>query len=240
MAALLLRLLVFAHLLDCGHDIGIGPAAADVPLISSFTDASSGPHGSLSKPTADMIGPTCNSRTGIRRRQRMPPAWEQRVGCAEALNGCDLFPIVHQARLRHEFTRRPFTCTVQAPHCPCHSPSLVPVESNGLTDAIEQRRPRVDAKLAVLAVNAQRDGTAALMFARPQMPRRTAPRYDRSGRGTSRAQKKCRRVGFDGLDGESSPIQPPCPKWCCNRDRLYAELDSRRHRPPSACLQVTS
>src|SRR6267143_2399910 len=30
-------------------------------------------------------------------------------------------------------------------------------ESNGLTDAIEERRPRVDAKLAVLAVDAQRD-----------------------------------------------------------------------------------
>src|SRR6267143_3156867 len=30
-------------------------------------------------------------------------------------------------------------------------------ESNGLTDAIEERSPRVDAKLAVLAVDAQRD-----------------------------------------------------------------------------------
>src|SRR6266850_5913457 len=35
-------------------------------------------------------------------------------------------------------------------------------ESNGLTDAIEERRPRVDAKLAVLAVDAQRDRDRAL------------------------------------------------------------------------------
>jgi len=35
-------------------------------------------------------------------------------------------------------------------------------KSNGLTYAIEERRPRVDAKLAVLAVNAQRDRDGAL------------------------------------------------------------------------------
>src|ERR1700730_2562945 len=35
-------------------------------------------------------------------------------------------------------------------------------ESNSLTDAIEERRTRVDAKLAVLAVDAQRDRDCAL------------------------------------------------------------------------------
>ena len=35
-------------------------------------------------------------------------------------------------------------------------------ESNGLTDAIEERRPRVDSKVAVLAVDAQRDRNRAL------------------------------------------------------------------------------
>jgi hypothetical protein len=31
------------------------------------------------------------------------------------------------ARLRHELTRLPFTCTVHAPHCPWSQPFLVPV-----------------------------------------------------------------------------------------------------------------
>jgi hypothetical protein len=31
-------------------------------------------------------------------------------------------------------------------------------ESNSLTDAIEERRPRVNAQLVVLAIDAQRDG----------------------------------------------------------------------------------
>src|SRR5260370_27530189 len=35
-------------------------------------------------------------------------------------------------------------------------------ESNGLTDAIEERRPRIDAKLEVLAVDPQRDRDRAL------------------------------------------------------------------------------
>src|SRR6266849_4221102 len=35
-------------------------------------------------------------------------------------------------------------------------------ENNGLTDAIEERRSRVDAKLEVLAVDAQRDRDRAL------------------------------------------------------------------------------
>src|SRR5262245_39468071 len=38
---------------------------------------------------------------------------------------------------------------------------LRPGESNRLTDAIEQRRPRINAKLPVLAVDTQRDGDRA-------------------------------------------------------------------------------
>jgi len=61
------------------------------------------------------------------------------------------------ARLRHEFT--PLRS-----HAPCMrrigviAALLGSGESNGLTDAIEERCPWVNAKLVVLAVDAQRDG----------------------------------------------------------------------------------
>ena len=72
-----------------------------LPLISSFTAASSGPHGSLSNATADMIWPDVQY-----------PHWYPSqatnaacMGCnasgvAEALNGCDLFPVVHQGQAK--------------------------------------------------------------------------------------------------------------------------------------------
>src|SRR5436190_24379272 len=76
-------------------------------------------------------------------------------------------------------------------------------ESNGLTDAIEQRCPRVNAKLAVLAVNAQRDrdrphdvwlvrnclGRAARLGSTVRL-RRSEPRNDCGCRSASRGPKK--------------------------------------------------
>src|SRR5207245_9033310 len=76
-------------------------------------------------------------------------------------------------------------------------------ESDGLTDAIEQRCPRVDPELAILAVNAQRDrnraldvwlvrhgrGGAARLGSCVRL-RRSAPRYDCCCRRTSRSPKK--------------------------------------------------
>src|SRR5947208_15747556 len=76
--------------------------------------------------------------------------------------------------------------------------------SNGLTDAIQARRPRIDAKLAVLTVNAQRNrdrardirpvptcrGRGALPWSVVRV-RRRAHRNDRGGRGISRRPKKC-------------------------------------------------
>src|ERR1700675_1343055 len=82
-------------------------------------------------------------------------------------------------------------------------------ESNGLTEAIQQRRPRIDAKLVVLAVNAQLDWDRALdvrpartCCGRVAVPgsavrvRRYARRNDCCRRSTSRGQKKCPAGGI--------------------------------------------
>ncbi len=90
-----------------------------LPLINSFTAASSGPHGSLSSATADMIWPDVQY-----------PHWYPSCATKAACIGCIASgvprpsivvissPSCISARLRHEFTRRPFTWTVQAPHWP--------------------------------------------------------------------------------------------------------------------------
>src|SRR5215475_5850665 len=90
-----------------------------LPLISSFTSASSAPQGSLSNATADMIWPDVQY-----------PHWYPSHATNAACMGCKLSgvpspsmvvissPSCITARLRHELTRLPFTCTVHAPHCP--------------------------------------------------------------------------------------------------------------------------
>src|SRR5687767_5950465 len=45
---------------------------------------------------------------------------------------------------------------------PVVTPFFCSGESNGFTDAVEQSRPRIDAKVAVLAVDAQGDRSCAL------------------------------------------------------------------------------
>src|SRR5216684_6855227 len=99
-----------------------------LPLISSFTSASSGPQGSLSSATADMIWPDVQY-----------PHWYPSKATKAACIGCSASgaprpsivvissPSCIRARLRQELTRRPFTCTVHAPHCPWSQPFLVPV-----------------------------------------------------------------------------------------------------------------
>src|ERR1700694_743713 len=75
-------------------------------------------------------------------------------------------------------------------------------QSDGLTDAVEERRPRVDPKLAVLSVDAQRDGDRAFdvrpcrsFRGRGALPGRavrvlrSAPRNDRSRRASCRLEK---------------------------------------------------
>src|ERR1700724_3131454 len=88
-----------------------------LPLISSLTAASSGPHGSLSSATADIIWPDVQY-----------PHWYPSQATNAACMGCNASggprpsmvvissPSCIKARLRHEFTRLPFTCTEQPRH----------------------------------------------------------------------------------------------------------------------------
>src|ERR1700722_17445435 len=101
-----------------------------LPLISSFTAASSGPHGSLSNATADMICPEVQY-----------PHWYPSHATNAACIGCNASgeprpsivvissPSCIRAKLRHEFTRLPFTCAVHAPHWPWSQPFFVPVRA---------------------------------------------------------------------------------------------------------------
>src|SRR2546422_5311244 len=101
-----------------------------LPLINSFTAASSGPQGSFSSATADMIWPDVQY-----------PHWYPSLATKAACIGCNAsgvprpsivvisFPSCIRARLRQESTRLPFTCTVHAPHCPWSQPFLVPVSA---------------------------------------------------------------------------------------------------------------
>src|SRR5262245_55687421 len=99
-----------------------------LPLISSLTSASFGPQGSLSNATADMIWPDVQY-----------PHWYPSKATHAACIGCKLSGVPRpcmvvisprscmHARVRHEVTRLPFTCTVHAPHCPWSQPFFVPV-----------------------------------------------------------------------------------------------------------------
>src|SRR5882724_12676892 len=110
--------------------LAYAPQRQILPLINSFTAASSGPHGSLSNATPDMIWPEVQY-----------PHWYPSQPTNAACMGCNASgvprpsmvvissPSCIKARLRHEFTRLPFTCTVHAPHCPWSQPFLVPVRA---------------------------------------------------------------------------------------------------------------
>src|SRR5258708_12390451 len=97
-------------------------------LMICLPAASSGPHGSLSNATADMICPDVQY-----------PHWYPSQATNAACIGCNApgeprpsmvvisAPSCIKARLRHEFTRLPFTCTVHPPHSPCSHPFFFPV-----------------------------------------------------------------------------------------------------------------
>src|SRR5260370_39208635 len=92
------------------------PQRQMLPLISSLTAASSGPHGSLSNATADMICPDVQY-----------PHWDPSQATNAACIGCNApreprpsmlvisVPSCFNASLRHEFTHPPFTYTRHAP-----------------------------------------------------------------------------------------------------------------------------
>ena len=138
----------------------------------------------------------------------------QRVGRAEALNGCDLFPVVHhgqaKARIHAPAVHMHRTCAA----LPVVAALLRSGESNGLTEAIQQRRPRIDAKLVVLAVDVQRDRDPPSMFG-PSAQLRSrglcaaAVLFACAGTHAARivaaavfpvVKRNVRRVGFEGPD----------------------------------------
>src|SRR5258705_12013611 len=86
----------------------------------------------------------------------------QRVGCAQALYRCNLFPVMHQSQTKTRVHAPAIHMHRTCAALPVITALLCPGKSNGFTDAIEQRRTRVDAKLAVLAVDAQGDRDRAL------------------------------------------------------------------------------
>ena len=150
-------------MLDRGHDIGVGPAAADVAAhqflhvrvvgTARFLEQRDGRHDLAGRAIAALIAVAGNER----RLHRM-----QCVGRAQALDGGDLVPVVHQGEAQ---------AGIHAPAVHMHrARAALPViaalfrsgEGDGLAEAIEQRRPRIDAKLVVLAVDAQRDRDRAL------------------------------------------------------------------------------
>ena len=152
------RLRPSANLLDRGHDIGIGAAAADVAAHQFLHGRVVGTARFLEQRNRrhDLAGRAISALVSVAgdecRLHRM-----QCVGRAEALDGRDLVPVVHQGQAQagihapaiHVHRARAALAVITA--------LLRSGESNGLAEAIEQRRSRIDAKLVLLAIDAQRD-----------------------------------------------------------------------------------
>src|SRR6266853_4582186 len=189
-----------------------------LPLISSFTAASSGPHGSLSNATADMICPDVQY-------PHWYPSWATNAACI----GCNASgaprpsmvvispPSCIKARLRQEFTRLPFTCTVHAPHCPWSQPFFVPVRatvSRRQSSSVVRGSTRSWWSLPLMRSVI---GTAPSRFGPPAVaapePLRTAVLFASAGTHAAMTvvaavppvvKRNVRRVGFDGPDFGSS------------------------------------
>jgi len=116
-------------------------------------------------------------------------------------------------------------------HCTCAALPVVTAllrsgESNGLTNAIEERRTRVDAKLAVLAIDAQRDRDRALdvrasaisateaLSALVLLPcAGTDAPMPTAAAVVPVLRRNSRRVGFEGSDFGSSRIKASVRMW---------------------------
>src|ERR1700682_4026228 len=117
-----------------------------LPLINSFTSASSGPQGSLSSATADMIWPDVQY-----------PHWYPSnatkaacVGRTKALDRCDLFPVMHQGQAQARV--HPAAVHVHGARAALSVVAALLCSGKGdrLTNAIEQRRPQVNEKPLLL------------------------------------------------------------------------------------------
>ena len=88
------------------------------------------------------------------------------------------FPCERTARVRHEFTRRPSTWTVQAPQAPRSQPFFVPVRSKMLAQSVEQGDPWLDRQWMSLSVHLEHDVDHVL---RPHRLGHCRARGDRPG-----------------------------------------------------------
>src|SRR2546425_2229934 len=196
-----------------------------LPLIISFTAASSGPQGSLSNATADMIWPDVQY-----------PHWYPSRATNAACMGCNLSgaprpsmvvissPSCITARVRHEVTRLPFTCTVHAPHCPWSQPFLVPVratvsrmQSRSVVRGSTRSWRSLPLMRKVTGMAPAIFGPSALGPAEAIGPGVVLARAGVQAATTAAAavspvvHRNARRLGSKGRDGGSSRIEPPFP-----------------------------
>ena len=83
----------------------------------------------------------------------MQPRRRFAAGAGHPLDGRTSAPSAWQVGTRHEFTARPSTRTVQAPHSPSPQPSLVPVSAEILAQVSSSRFIGGDVDGALLAVD---------------------------------------------------------------------------------------
>ena len=67
-------------------------------------------------------------------------------------------PCACAASTLHDFTARPSTCTVHAPHCAVSQPTCVPVRPQVVAQELDEQRARIDVRADGLAVDGQGDG----------------------------------------------------------------------------------
>ena len=220
MGSLLLAARRSADLLDRGHDVGIGPAAADVAAHQLLHVRVVGTAGLLEQRDRrhDLARRAVAALVAVagheRRLHRV-----QRLGRAQALDRRDLLPVVHQGQAQARV--HPAAVHVHGARAalPVVAALLRAGEGDGLAEAIEQRRPRVDAQPLLLAVDAQRDRDRAL----DARPARAAPAAPRSAAGCDAGahpamaaaaaeapavERNARRVRSGGRACESSGMEP--------------------------------
>ena len=122
-------------------------------------------------------------------------------------------PSCIKARLRHEFTRLPFTCTVHAPHCPWSQPFFVPVratvsrrQSSSVVRGSMRSWWSLPLMRSVTGTAPAMFGPSALAAAEPLCPAALFACAGAHAAMTAAAavlpvvRRNARRVGFDGLD----------------------------------------
>src|SRR5207302_8891586 len=86
----------------------------------------------------------------------------QRLGCADAFDGCDLLSVMHQSQAE----TRVHASAIDM-HRACAALTVITTflragEGDRLANTIQQRRARIDSKEVVFAINSQRDWDSSL------------------------------------------------------------------------------